>query len=62
MSTKVAVTEEENVIPVNVTKRHILHETIYLKSLLSRHIKIATGTSLVVQWLRLHLPMQGVWV
>ena len=20
------------------------------------------GTSLVVQWLRLHLPMQGVWV
>ena len=21
----------------------------------------ALGTSLVVQWLRLHLPMQGVW-
>ena len=21
-----------------------------------------TGTSLVVQWLRIHLPMQGTWV
>ena len=23
---------------------------------------LITGTSLVVQWLKLHLPMQGVWV
>jgi len=23
---------------------------------------IEVGTSLAVQWLRLHLPMQGVWV
>ena len=29
--------------------------TIFIKSLLH-------GTSLAVQWLRLHLPMQGVWV
>ena len=25
-------------------------------------IKVITGTSLVVQWLRIHLPMQGTWV
>ena len=24
--------------------------------------KILSGTSLVVQWLRIHLPMQGTWV
>ena len=23
---------------------------------------VQTGTSLVVQWLRIHLPMQGTWV
>ena len=27
-----------------------------------RHRLFVLGTSLVVQWLRLHLPMQGVWV
>ena len=25
-------------------------------------LKICLGTSLVVQWLRIHLPMQGTWV
>ena len=25
-------------------------------------IKISKRTSLVVQWLRIHLPMQGTWV
>ena len=25
-------------------------------------LKISAGTSLVVQWLKFHLPMQGVWV
>ena len=25
-------------------------------------LKVCHGTSLVVQWLRLHLPVQGVWV
>ena len=26
------------------------------------HLKIVIGTSLVAQWLRIHLPMQGTWV
>ena len=25
-------------------------------------IKIPLGTSLVAQWIRIHLPMQGTWV
>ena len=27
-----------------------------------KHIKKSPGTFLVVQWLRLHLPVQGVWI
>ena len=26
------------------------------------HQKWAIGTSLMIQWLRIHLPMQGTWV
>ena len=38
-------------------KKKALHTEIY------RHLKkCSLGTSLVVQWLRLHLPVQGVWV
>ena len=37
----------------------------YSKSLTIREMQIKTtmkGTSLVAQWLRIHLPMQGAWV
>ena len=27
-----------------------------------QHLKEIVGTSLVAQWLRIHLPMQGTWV
>ena len=27
-----------------------------------RSESLTSGTSLVVQWLRLHLPVQGVWI
>ena len=27
-----------------------------------KYMKFCSGTSLVVQWLRIHLPMQGTWV
>ena len=30
--------------------------------LLGDHLKIRKWTLLVVQWIRIHLPMQGIWV
>ena len=33
-----------------------------LSLVVSQNKKPRTGTSLVIQWLRLHLPMQGMWV
>ena len=33
-----------------------------LNILITQLQKLTTGTSLVVQWLRIHLPIQGTWV
>ena len=36
--------------------------SILLLDIREIHIKRTNGTSLVVQWLRIHLPVQGTWV
>ena len=38
--------------------RKLFHQIVFPDS----HFKVHRGTSLVVQWLRIRLPMQGTWV
>ena len=52
--------EKTNVLDIPLLSMSRGKERRYLSNV--RDEKGSTGTSLVVQWLRTHLPMQGTWV
>ena len=45
-----------------VSSAYLMLCIIYVISAYYLYFKYMTRTSLVVQWLKLHVPMQGVWV
>ena len=53
---------------MSIFEKHVLSQLLYVTSFLlsftSRIVLLneVQGTSLVVQWLRLNLPIQGVWI
>ena len=47
--------------PVKVLKSRLV-DSVATNAFKRRSLNVTVGTSLVVQWLRIHLPMQGTWV
>ena len=47
--------------PVKVLKSRLV-DSVATSAFKRRSLNVTVGTSLVVQWLRIHLPMQGTWV
>ena len=54
-------------VPRKLSEKNVLDHISTCDSLLTHnenipYLKQIVGTSLVAQWLRIHLPMQGTWV
>ena len=47
---------------LSLAERFDCTETIINQLLADSYQNSTSGTSLVAQWLRIHLPMQGTWV
>ena len=47
--------------PVKVLKSRLV-DSVATNAFKSCSLNVTVRTSLVVQWLRIHLPMQGTWV
>ena len=47
--------------PVKVLKSRLV-DSVATNAFKRHSLNVTVGTPLVVQWLRIHLPMQGTWV
>ena len=55
--------ERSRIVKIILKKKNKVRGPLNFKNLLQSYSnQDCMGTSLVVQWLRIHLPMQGTWV